>query len=191
MLGPIVETLGKNAPEIVLSIREELSGPLSEMVTNGIVDLAVGVDMFMNDSVTFTPLTQDPMVGVFHPDEPLLANDSISWRDVAQLPFISFAQSSIEHGVAEAFAEAQVRLQPRFEVKFAATAVSLVLAKAGFAVLPNLALKLVNLDGVVIRPILPTVQRNVGILVHSYHSLSPAAAFIRDSILGAASKLTS
>lgn len=174
LLGDIVALMSETAPDISLTVKEELSGPLAEMVATGAVDLAIGVDLGAVDSVSFTSLTSDRMLGVFHPDDPVLANETIRWAALAKTPYVAFAQTSVEKCVSAAFSKSKAEIKPLFEVKFVATAVGIVRRGNAFTVLPELALNLVDLEGLVVKPIHPVVSRNVGILVHSQRSLTPA-----------------
>jgi len=190
ILGDIINIMKSAAPDVTIGIREDLSGPLVDMVTSSAVDLAIGVDLGSRDEIDFTPLTEDRMFGVFRSDDPILKNDSISWAMLENKPYIAFVQTSIEECVSTAFAESKTQMKPMYEVRFATTAVDLVAKCKAFTILPELWLKGVNLQDLTLRSIHPVKSRQVGILINARRAVSPAAQTLRDSITMAFSHLT-
>ena len=104
------------------------------------------------------------------------------WREVFTLPYIAFAQSSVQECVARALQAAGMTIEPVAEVKFIATATGMVRAGVGFAILPELALGMARVSDLVVLPISPAVTRKVGIVANNRRSLSPAAVVAREAV---------
>jgi DNA-binding transcriptional LysR family regulator len=177
ILAGALERLGRDYPDITLQIREDYAGPLLQQVADGEVDFAIGVPLDSPAPLAFEPLLRDRLVGLFHPDAPVLDGAPITWARLTGLPYISvFGRSSVRDTVARALAVAGVELAPAYEISHVATAANLVRSGLGFAVLPELALSMASLDGVAVRPVEgPEAWRDIGIVTAERRSLSPAA----------------
>jgi DNA-binding transcriptional LysR family regulator len=76
----------------------------------------------------------------------------------------------------DGFAKVGISKHPHQEVSLITTAVGMVKAGLGIAVLPNSAAALCNLDGVRVEPISePKVHRNLGLVFKSVENLSQPA----------------
>jgi len=176
ILAATLAQLARDYPGVSICIREDQAAPLEELVAHRIVDFAVGVEMSDSQSVSFAPLLQEQMFGVFHPDEPLLASKAITWKRVAHLPYIAFARSSVQAVVSRGVGVAHVELQPAYEITYIATALNLVRAGLGFTIIPELGLRTANLENVIVRPVVqPKVFRTVGIMTNRHRVATPAA----------------
>ena len=183
IVGDIYARMKADHPGISLTIREDQAIPLAHLVADNLVDFAISVSVPPDHDLTFSPLMQDRMVFVLHPDEPILAGGKPRWQDVFALPYIAFAQSSVQERVARALQTAGVTVKPVAEVKFIATAIGMVRARIGFAILPELALGMADVSDLIVLPMSPAVTRKVGIVANSQRSLSPAAVVTRDAVL--------
>jgi LysR family carnitine catabolism transcriptional activator len=132
----------------------------------------------------------DQLVGIFPDEDPVLDAAALTWRLIADRPYIAIArQSSVHQLVDQALQIAKVSLRPVYEVLYVATAINLVKSRMGFAIMRELALEPVNLDGLAKRPIVdPPAYRTVGILTHRRKSLTPAASVAANALLDAAER---
>jgi DNA-binding transcriptional LysR family regulator len=176
LLSKVTTRMAAIAPDVAIVAKEDLCGQLIQMVSDETVDFAVGVGLPGAKALSFTPLVEDPMLGIFHPDDAILDLRPLTWDALKAVPFITFGMSSVEHCVGEAFARIDAQVQPILDVKMVSTGINLVRERIGFTVLPQLAIDLVGLDGVVVEPIKPVATRKIGILAHARKSLAPAAA---------------
>jgi DNA-binding transcriptional LysR family regulator len=101
----------------------------------------------------------------------------LRWLDLVDIPLIGMSyQSHWRLLVDQAFAQIGVSKRPHVEVSLITTAVGMVRAGFGVAVLPSTAAGVCNLAGVRVLPLSgPIITRPLGFLYRSMTSLSPAA----------------
>lgn len=177
LLPQALKWLGQHYGGILITIREDDALPLVECVLAGEVDFAVGPLVTPHELISFTPILDDPLICVFPENDPVLEAAVLTWRLISQRPYIAIMrQSSVHHVVRHALNIAKVELDTVYEVKTVPAAISLVKAGLGFAIMPDLSLENVAIDGLVRREIVdPPALRTVGILTKKYKSLTPAA----------------
>ena len=180
--GEVIAYMRAAHPGISLTIIDDQAIPLAHMVADNLIDFAISVAVPPEQDLTFSPLIRDRMVFVLHPTEPILREGKPEWREVFTLPYIAFAQSSVQECVARALQTAGMTIEPVAEVKFIATATGMVRAGVGFAILPELALGMARVSDLVVLPISPAVTRKVGIVANNRRSLSPAAVVAREAV---------
>lgn len=167
---------------IRLELREHQATDFAEMVRSGRSEIGVGPLMQADDALAFEPLLSDHLLVLLPRDHPLANRSHIGWRTLAGYDYISVTnQSSIRVRADEAAAEAGLVLRPSYEVDSLTTAVGLVRAGLGYAMLPSLALESLNVLQVVVRPVeRPRAWRRIGLLSRQSSELSPVAgAFAR------------
>jgi len=177
LLPQALKWLGQHYGGILITIREDDALPLVECVLTGEVDFAVGPLVTPHELISFTQILDDPLICVFPENDPVLEAAVLTWRLISQRPYIAIMrQSSVHHVVRHALNIAKVELDTVYEVKTVPAAISLVKAGLGFAIMPDLSLENVAIDGLVRREIVdPPALRSVGILTKKYKSLTPAA----------------
>lgn len=167
-------------PDILVSVRDAVAGRIAGMVAGGEVDFGLSGRPEGAAGLAFEPLRVDRMVAACPASHPLASRRRVSWAELASEPFISMSRdSSVRRLVEEATAAAGRRHDPAYEVVYLTTAVAMVAAGLGIAVLPATALSALALDGVRTLPVVgPVVKREIGILTLRGRTLSPAASFL-------------
>ena len=162
---------------IRLELREEQAVNFAEMVRSSRSEIGLGPLMQADDALAFEPLLSDHLVVLLPREHPLANRPRIGWRTLAGYDYISVTtQSSIRVRADEAAAEAGLVLRPSYEVDSLTTAVGLVRAGLGYAMLPSLALESLNVVQVVVRPMEnPRARRHIGLLSRQPAELSPVA----------------
>lgn len=166
-------------PEVSVELRDILTDGIVAQVHSGAAELGVGSFLQSAGEVELVTLFEDRFGAVLPPGHPLAARRRLAWRDVAEVPRISLSESSASRPLIEqAFASVGLQpVPPRFEVGYMGTAVALVEAGLGVAILPERAASLARSDG--IRWVAlqdPVVAQASTLVTRAGRSLSPAAA---------------
>lgn len=164
-------------PGIMVEIRDVVAESVVESVRREDVDFGVGTRMRMDREITGSPLLEDRLCA-FAPLGHLLARrDSVNLRDLVQHPLILTARdSSVRDILDRALRSEKLLLSPAFEVNHMSTAVGLVRAGLGIAVLPEAAVGAERARE--IRRLLisrPSLSRRIEIIRRKDRSLSSAA----------------
>ncbi|WP_454618335.1 LysR family transcriptional regulator [Bradyrhizobium cenepequi] len=181
----MLATFRERYPAIELRITEAHANQLFEQVHQGEVDIGVGVIFERHDSLGFTLLKKDPLIGVFDTHDPLSKRKDISWSNLADKRYIAInrSRSSIHHLASQAFRETGHSTEPSFEVGSMTSAVAFVQCGLGFTVVPEMALSMLRVEGLETRRIRgPIIYRDIAALWRKKRSLSPAAATFKDEL---------
>ena len=107
----------------------------------------------------------------------------LNWSDLAGLPVISLNRDSIFRDLTEdGFSQAGLTLTPAYEVAYAGTALALVRAGLGIAILPQ-CVGILTDPTISLRPLEnPQILRSVAVITRNGRSLSPAAEAFADML---------
>jgi DNA-binding transcriptional LysR family regulator len=188
LLPQAIARAGAANPGIAVSVRDAVAGRISTMVRTGEADLGVAGRPDGEEGLAFDRLLVDRLVAVCPQGHPVARRRRVAWGDLVGESFISMSRdSSVRRLVEQAFAEGGRRHEPGYEVVYLSSAVSMAAAGLGIAVVPSSALSALNLDRIVVRPLVgPAVEREIGLLTSAGRSLSPAARFFADRVREAA-----
>jgi LysR family carnitine catabolism transcriptional activator len=167
--------------QINIKIHDVIAEDAVSMVRAGKVEFALSFAPDDSEDLCFEPLFSDQLVATFPANHPLSQKKPLSWKSLAEYPFITLQRpSSIRHLMDQTLAEQQIFLDVVFETNQLATVVQMVASGLGVSAVPSLykeqikALKLEYRDLVS-----PTISRHVGIITRRRYPLSQAAeAFI-------------
>jgi LysR family carnitine catabolism transcriptional activator len=164
-------------PGAEIALNDVLHERAIALVRDGIVDLAVTVRPASLDMLEFAVLGADVLHLVCRRDHALAARRKLEWRDFAGEPFVALARTTSVRLLAEAaFVHAGLGLDPAYEVEQIPTAVALVKAGLGVTALPGLTLSMVQVTGLVARPIGgPPMRRQIGVATLAGRTISPVA----------------
>ncbi|WP_051237172.1 LysR family transcriptional regulator [Ottowia thiooxydans] len=162
---------------IRLELREEQATNFAEMVRAGRSEIGLGLLLQPDEALQFEPLLRDHLVALLPPGHPLVSRTNITWRSLVGHDYISVTtQSSVRVRADQAAVEAGQAMKPSYEVDSLTTAVALVRAGLGYAIVPSLALESLNFGPVVVRPVeKPRAWRSIGLLSRPSFVLSPVA----------------
>lgn len=148
-----------------------------DMVRAGDVDIGVAHASEDAQDLCFRPLFEDSLVALLPCAQAGRWGEVLRWKDLAGLRLIGMShQSYVRRLVDESYARVGLSAQPHAEVSLITTAVGMVRAGLGAAVLPVTVTGSCNMEGVLVRPLVdPEVRRPVGLLYRSMASLSPVA----------------
>jgi DNA-binding transcriptional LysR family regulator len=189
LLPSVIADFRQQFPGVRFRLRDAVGNRIIELVTSDAVDFGVGSVDKENVEIQFTPLFTDSMSAIFPATSPLRRKKSITLRELASESLIlTDPESTVRHIVDHAFALLGTPVIPAQEVTYMATAIGMVKAGLGIAILPSSALELGELRSLKAIPInSDDLKRTVGIIQRRHRSLSPAAAAflasLRDALL--------
>jgi DNA-binding transcriptional LysR family regulator len=167
-------------PTISVHLKDSLPEQVLMQVRSGGADLGIGSFREWESGLQWTPLFQEPLVAVYPRGHPIGKLPQLNWSDLAGLPVISLNRDSIFRDLAEdGFSQAGLTLTPAYEVAYAGTALALVRAGLGIAILPQ-CVGILTDPTICLRPLEnPQILRSVAVITRNGRSLSPAAeAFV-------------
>jgi LysR family transcriptional regulator, carnitine catabolism transcriptional activator len=168
-------------PTVVIEIIDEPSEAAKQRVLKGEADFAIGTPA--GAELTFQRLVNDPFVLTCRPDDALARADSVTGKQLLQLPIITLIRGSAVRTTLDAYYERfGAVLHPRFEVRHHFTLGGLVHAGLGYAPLPSLALPLTGSPLAAIPIRRPNCERSIGILTRPGDKLSLPAKALADFV---------
>lgn len=166
-------------PEISVELHDVLTDSIVAQVHSGTVELGVGSFIQSPLEVELVTLFEDRFGIVMSNRHPLAERRRLKWRDVAFEPRISLSEGSASRPLIQrAFTSLGIEAAAaKFEVGYMGTAVALVEAGLGVAILPERASALARSDSTCWRLLCePVVAQESRLVTHAGRSLSPAAA---------------
>jgi DNA-binding transcriptional LysR family regulator len=176
-------------PAASVRLKDAVADRVIAMVKAGEVDLGIATSVRADPEIELAPLLADRMSVVFRPGHPLEHKHRIALDDLRPYPLIlTDPQSSVRTIVDRAFESSGALPSPAYEVTYMSTAIALVKAGLGIAILPSsAALEGKQLSRLRSRPIRhEALTRNIGVIRKTGRSLSAAAERFADVLTSAA-----
>ncbi|HEY6642062.1 LysR family transcriptional regulator [Povalibacter sp.] len=127
-------------PDIHVHLEEHVSAVIATAVANNSADLGIISEQPAIDGLTALPFRRDDLVVVTMPSHALANRTSLTFAEVAELPFIGLhADSSLHHLLTRAAVEAGVALNWQMHVTSFDVACAMVAAGLGVSVVPRAA----------------------------------------------------
>ena len=158
------------------------STEVREAVLSGQAEMGIGIEGERHASLTETLLFSDPLVFICKTPHSLQHRKTVTWAEMKDTELIGVSSfMATRMAMDYQLAKRGIRLRSQYEVQHHATAVNLVAAGVGSAILPASTFKDGDRPGVLkITLTRPVVRRNVVLIQPAQAVLSPAAAaFVR------------
>jgi LysR family carnitine catabolism transcriptional activator len=177
LLPAAIARLRRRHPRITVALRDAVADRVVEAIRSREVDLGVTSIAASDPRFEITPLGTDRIVLVLPRTHPLASRRKLSLAMLVDAPLILMDRdSSVRHMVDAAYAAVGRMAAPAFEVTFMSTAVGLVRAGLGVALLPSSAHEVRPTKDLAVRTIEhPGLDRSIGVMRLRERSLSPAA----------------
>lgn len=177
LLPAAIARLRVSHPGITVRLRDTVAQRIVALLRSEDVDIGIGSFPAGERDIETEPLMSDRLVAVMPRGHPFAARRSLRLADLARHPLIvTDIQSSVRALVDRAMAAAGLDPSPAFEVTYMSTAVGLVQAGLGIAILPATALELEMVRGIATSPIRDEgVARPIVVARKTGRSLPPAA----------------
>jgi DNA-binding transcriptional LysR family regulator len=176
----VVGAFMKAFPAIAVEVLDDAAPVVERLVANGGADLGVAPLPERASSLGCSPIAKEKFVAVVPAGDPSAERPRVALQELAARPLIALPSGTSIRGIVEkAFANAGLAYEPLIEVRHHTSALGLVQAGVGSAILPESALSLLGLPKIRVLDLDPAVVRDLGILHRRGEVLSPAAnAFI-------------
>jgi LysR family transcriptional regulator, carnitine catabolism transcriptional activator len=186
LLPPVIAAFNALHRRVVVRLRDGVAQRVSELVSSGDADFGIGSPSGHERGLRFSPLVSDPIAAVFPPCHPLEACSRITLKELAELPLILMERTrSARQLVDAAFQSLGIAMMPRYEASYVRTALGLVKAGLGVALIAfsaanEAATHSAGLRGRAIDD--PMLVREIGIIESATRPLSPAARDFVDAV---------
>lgn len=177
-----IAAFSKKYPEVQIRLSDCTVEEVLSKVHSGEVDFAIGPERQASHEIAAQMLFEMPFVAVFPPGHPLGKRKRVTWVDLVQHPVISLQGEYTQMLTADLQASpARLMFNPRMEVAFMTTALSMVSAGLGVTICLPYAASLLKLYGLQTCPLLsPQLHRKFHVLTRKGRPLSPAARHFAD-----------
>jgi LysR family transcriptional regulator, carnitine catabolism transcriptional activator len=164
-------------PNVDIVLRDGLGGQIADLLRSGEVDFGVTGEAASDAELHFAVLGSDEMMAVTIPGHPLEKLKRVTLEALLEHPLILMSLgSSVRRLVDSAFAERGMLVSPVQEPVYMSTAVAMVRAGLGVALLPSSASELRAASDLRCHHIAHRgMSRQIGIVLKRGRSLSPAA----------------
>ncbi|MBO9352953.1 LysR family transcriptional regulator [Bordetella petrii] len=150
---------------------------------NGGTDLGFGPAGVLADEAVHAHLIRvDPLWAVLRPDDPLAAEESVSWKALRARPLINYMPNLARNVLSNVPSRHHpADIVPVHRVN---TALALLRVRSGFVICPSMARSLVEGFGLVFRPLCqPTVTWRIALFARDRSFLSPAVESFLNYVL--------
>lgn len=181
VLPKVIQRYARQYPGNRIRLLDGASHEVRAAVLSGQAELGIAVQGERHPDLVETILLSDPLVFICREPHPLQSRRSVTWADMRGSELIGVSSFTATRIFLDyQLARHGIRLHGNYEVQHHATAINLVAAGVGSAILPSLTFQEGDRPGVRKIPLTrPTVKRKVVLIRSKRASLSPAAeAFI-------------
>ncbi len=175
IMPPAIAALREKHPGLQVAIIDARNDLVVEAVRFGKADCGIGTFSALEDNIERQPLARDSLMLFCGRNSAFAKREAIAWKELAEEELVTLTRDSgIRLLVEVGYESAEITLRPAYEVAQITTALALVEAGLGIAVLPTYA-RAVAPAGVVARPLVePAITRDIVMIRPSGRSVSPA-----------------
>jgi DNA-binding transcriptional LysR family regulator len=183
-LPPIIREYAAAHPGNRIRILDLPGGEVVEAVRSGRAEFGITMLLAPHADLLEQPIRDDPFVFFCRTDHPLHGRRTVTWADLRGHDLVSVSGPSgnrllLDHHLARR----RIDVSGRFEVQHLSTAIGMVAAGVGAAILPASTIVPGTHPDVRMIPIVqPVVRRTLGVVQRRGAALSPAAQAFRDGI---------
>lgn len=173
-LPPLFRHFSRDFPEITVKIYDNSAEEIGRLVESGQAEFGITIVSVNQWDLETRPLLEEPFVLAVPQGHPLAEQGFVNWQDLAGTPLVRISsQAGNRQLIDEALANRVETLTWSYEVQHLASAVSIVRAGVALAIVPRLAIDMINMPGLVTLPLRnPRITRTLGILSKRGHSFS-------------------
>jgi len=178
IVPPAIADFRVRYPGIQVKLVDARTDEIVEQVRSGEVDCGVGTFRAGEDGLGVTPLARDSLMLFCGRTNVLARKAKVAWRELEGLPLIALTRDSGLRLLAEiGFESARIALIPAYEVSQITTALAMVEADLGIAVLPTYAWAAARESKVAAAALVdPTIARDIVMITKAGRSIPPAVS---------------
>jgi LysR family carnitine catabolism transcriptional activator len=183
VLPPAVQEFARRFPAVSVQIFDDVSSSVERLVSTGAADFGIGPSPAERTALDFKPLVQDDFIAIMPRRHPLAERGSVSLREVLEYPVLTLRPgTNIRSAIERAIPGLARTFRPAFEVHNHYTALGLVRAGLGTAILPAMVTQ--NLGErahyAIAQITRPTIRRVIGFIFRRGERLQPSARAFHD-----------
>ncbi|ROR04730.1 LysR family transcriptional regulator [Erwinia sp. JUb26] len=180
-----------NYPEIRVMLRDRPQQWVLQSIRNAEVDFGIVIGPLHSDDLQCEAILDEPFLLLCRMDDPLAQQQIIHWHMLNQRTLVlqDYASGS-RVLIDEALRQQQVQADIAQEIGHPATLYPMVEAGIGISVLPALALPLPQGRPLMVRRMVPEINRTIMLVRRKNRSLTPAAEAIWQEVRQQAALLT-
>ena len=177
-LPDLLQRYSRRHPDNRIKILDASGPEVTDAVLERRAEFGINVITRRHPELETITVTHDPFVLMCRDDHPLEGRSKVAWRELQKYDVITFGRGTGSEAIlSHAVSRLKLELQGTFEVQHASTALGLVAAGAGVAVLPSMTRRKGTYPRVRLVPLVdPLVERELGLIKRRGSTLSPAAA---------------
>ncbi|MCV9940276.1 LysR family transcriptional regulator [Boseaceae bacterium BT-24-1] len=177
ILPEAIAEMRERYPGIQIALIDARTDTIVEAVRIGRADCGLGTFAAVEDGIERIPMARDSLM-LFCSPSSRFAAATVDWRELQGEPLITLTRDSgIRLLVEVAYETVGMPLKPAYEVSQITTALALVEARLGVAVLPTYARAAAPHRRIIARPLSnPTIARDIVMIRPSGRSVTPALA---------------
>lgn len=181
-LPPLLRRLRKIYPDLGIRVFDNSKMEIAELVHSGKAEFGITIVAADRWDLEITPLMKEPFVLIAPADHALARQKTVNWANLQDQPLVRVSpQTGNRQLIDDALGARREELSWRYEVQHVVSAVGLVRAGLGLAIVPRLAVNPEDASGIAILPLRnPNISRTLGVVARRGVPLSPAA----DTLLG-------
>lgn len=175
IMPPAIAALREKHPGLQVTILDARNDLVVEAVRFGKADCGIGTFSALEDNIERQPLARDSLMLFCGQSSAFAQRETVLWRELAEEELVTLTRDSgIRLLVEVGYESAEITLRPAYEVAQITTALALVEAGLGIAVLPTYA-RAVAPASIVAKPLVePAITRDIVMIRPSGRSVSPA-----------------
>lgn len=178
-------------PEIKVMLRDRPQQWVLQSVRNAEVDFGIVIGPLQDDDLQCEAILEEPFLLLCRRDDPLAREASVSWQMLNRRTLVLQDYSSGSRVlIDEALRVQQVQTEIAQEIGHPVTLYPMVEAGIGISILPALALPLPEGRPLLVRRLLPEINRSIVLIRRKNRSLTPAAEAIWQLVRQQAELLT-
>lgn len=168
-----------NYPDIRVMLRDRPQQWVLQSIRNAEVDFGIVIGPLQADDLECEAILDEPFLLLCRTDDPLAQQPNLHWHMLNQRTLVlqDYASGS-RVLIDEALRQQQVRADIAQEIGHPATLYPMVEAGIGISILPALALPLPQGRSLMVRRMVPEINRSIMLVRRKNRSLTPAAEAI-------------
>lgn len=176
LLPECIARCRQDHPGLELLLLDRMQHDALASVLAGEVDFGVVIDPGPRDDLHAEPILSEPFCLVCPPAHRLARRRSVRWTDLMGEPLVLLDHASGSRRlIDDALRLHAVAAPVAQEVGHVTTIFRMLDAGLGISVVPTLALPPAGLQGLVMRPLLPRIDRHIALVRRSNRTLAPVA----------------
>jgi LysR family carnitine catabolism transcriptional activator len=186
VLPPVLATFHEHHPGVMVQIVEDGTTAVEQRVANGDADFGIGLEPREHTDLSFRLMFRDRLVAVVGNRHPLASRTRVRLNQLLRFPLLrSMPEISVRRSLEAIARDRGLELRTEHLLSHdrgtPQTVVAMVAAGLGIALLPSLALAMLDRQKIAVLDIIdPELSRDVGILERKGGSTSAAAGeFLR------------